>query len=48
MQEDLRRFKQLMETGVVVLSESGIQGVARPAERAGRPARAKTARGGAR
>jgi uncharacterized membrane protein len=48
LQEDLRRFKQLMETGLVVLSESGIHGVARSPERADRPVSAKAARGGAR
>ena len=31
LQEDLRRFKQLMETGQVVVSESLLRGVAQPA-----------------
>jgi uncharacterized membrane protein len=42
LQEDLRRFKQLMETGHVVVSESLVRGIAQPAA-----ATART-RGGAR
>ena len=41
VQEDLRRFKQWMETGDIVLSEGVVRGVARPAVGdARRPARA--------
>jgi uncharacterized membrane protein len=42
LQEDLRRFKQLMETGQVVVSESAIRGVAQP------PGSLRGTRGGAR
>ena len=55
LQEDLRRFKQLMETGQIVVSEGALHGVGRPADGRGRPAPARrpkavpsVARGGAR
>jgi uncharacterized membrane protein len=45
LQEDLRRFKQLMETGQVVVSESTLTGVGQPPER---PHTVPGTRGGAR
>jgi uncharacterized membrane protein len=48
VQEDLRRFKQWMETGDVVLSEGVVRGVARPGESDARRPTGAVAMGGAR
>jgi uncharacterized membrane protein len=48
LQEDLRRFKQLMETGLIVVSESLIRGVAQPPEGPAQSTARATTRGGAR
>jgi uncharacterized membrane protein len=48
LQADLRRFKQLMETGEVVLSEGVLRGVAQPPEGEGRGAPRTGAMGGRR
>jgi uncharacterized membrane protein len=47
-QDDLRRLKQLMETGQVVVSESLLHGVARPQDAERRRARSRSSQGGAR
>jgi uncharacterized membrane protein len=48
LQEDLRRFKQLMETGQIVVSESVIRGVAQPPEETSRSATLAGPKGGTR
>ena len=46
LQEDLRRFKRLMETGQILVSDAGVQGAGPP--RSGGRARPQTRLGGAR